>query len=98
MSYLNAKEILPKDILELLQQYVEGACLYIPQKAENRQPWGSQTTFKSELERRNAAIFEGYCNGQSTKVLSETFFLSEKSIQRIVLQLKKQHWHEPESL
>lgn len=97
MSYLNAKEILPEDILALLQQYVEGTCLYIPLKAESRQPWGSQTTFKSELERRNKAIYEGYCAGESTKALSETYFLSDKSIQRIVLQLKKQHWHEPES-
>lgn len=98
MSYLNAKEILPKEVLELLQQYAEGTCLYIPQREVSKQSWGSQTSTKQELSLRNNAIYQDYCSGIGTKDLSEKYFLSDKSIQRIVLQLKKENWHEPESI
>ncbi len=30
MSYLRAEEILPKEVLELVQQYVSGKAIYIP--------------------------------------------------------------------
>ena len=30
MSYLRAEEILPKEVLELVQQYVSGKAIYVP--------------------------------------------------------------------
>ena len=35
MSYIKAETILPKELIEAIQQYVEGKSIYIPSK-ENR--------------------------------------------------------------
>ena len=35
MSYVNAGEILPKDLIREIQKYVDGKVLYIPRKDEN---------------------------------------------------------------
>ena len=40
MRYKNAKDILPMDILALIQEYTDGEYLYIPKKPENRKSWG----------------------------------------------------------
>ncbi len=41
MSYKKADKILPKELLEIIQQYVEGESIYIPRKTENRRSWGT---------------------------------------------------------
>ena len=37
MSYLKATHILPTDLLEKVQEYVNGKCIYIPRVADNKQ-------------------------------------------------------------
>lgn len=98
MSYLNAKQVLPKEILELLQNYIEGECIYIPRKEEAKKAWGSETATRAELSHRNACIFHDYLEGMVTLALAEKYFLSVKSIQRIVLnERKNMMYDEPES-
>ena len=89
MGYKRAEEILPKDILELLQQYVDGESIYIPRKKENRQEWGKNTRIRQELIHRNREIFEEYNEGRDVSELARKYFLSEKSIQRILREMKK---------
>lgn len=89
MSYANAKEIFPEDILKIIQNYVDGEYIYIPKKEENRIAWGELTQSKVELHMRNTRIYEDYLSGQSIKNLSEKYYLSVKTIQRIILQKKK---------
>jgi hypothetical protein len=36
MSYVKAQFILPKDLLELIQEYAQGQYLYIQKKEENK--------------------------------------------------------------
>lgn len=91
MSYVKAQCVLPREILELVQEYAEGQYLYIPKKDENRKSWGTNTNFKHEVKLRNRAIYTRYISGCSTSELAEEFYLSTKSIQRIVLQEKKSH-------
>ncbi|SFC87900.1 hypothetical protein [Clostridium uliginosum] len=43
MSYASAREIFPEDILKIIQQYVDGECIYIPRKEENKMAWGEIT-------------------------------------------------------
>ena len=45
MGYIRAEEVLPIEIIELIQKYVDGANIYIPRKQENRQEWGAKTTY-----------------------------------------------------
>lgn len=89
MSYASARDIFPEDILKIIQQYVDGECIYIPKKEENKIAWGELTPSKNERLNRNARIYNDYLSGMSTKSLSERYYLSPKSIQRIVLQEKK---------
>lgn len=89
MGYRKAAEILPEDIIELIQQYVDGEMIYIPRKENHRQEWGSNTRTKQELEERNRQIFQAYCGGMKANVLADRFFLSEKSIQRIIRMMKE---------
>ena len=40
MSYRRAEEVLPRDVIELIWQYIDGENLYIPRKKENKQEGG----------------------------------------------------------
>lgn len=88
MSYRRADKVLPMEILKLIQEYVDGECLYIPRK-EVRREWGSTTGIRQELSVRNESIYLEYQNGLRVPELAERFCLSEKSIQRILYQMKR---------
>ena len=82
MSYISAEEILPKELIEMIQQYVSGKSIYIPSK--EKKVWGSQTKTKQYYKMRNYEICEKHKKGISVKILAKEYSLSEKSIQRIV--------------
>ncbi|MBQ8639946.1 MAG: hypothetical protein IJ468_12340 [Lachnospiraceae bacterium] len=84
MGYKKAEEILPIEIVELIQQYVDGTSIYIPRKEENRQEWGASTTARQEVQERNQNICRDYQAGMRVEQLAKTYFLSPKSIQRII--------------
>lgn len=88
MGYRRAEEILPKEIIEMIQEYVDGENIYIPRKKNQRKSWGENTRIKQELIHRNDSIYEEYRKGLSVQELSEKYFLSVKSIQRILRQMK----------
>ncbi len=88
MCYKKAKDILPTEIIGLIQQYVEGEFIYIPKKHGNRQCWGSKTNTRNEIEIRNSHIYNEYLKGTNKTTLSEKYFLSKKSIERIILKEK----------
>lgn len=84
MSYQKAEDILPRELLEQIQQYVDGENLYIPRKAENKRSWGCGTSYREELRKRNASIRAQRSGGATVRELAEAFHLSEKSIHRIL--------------
>lgn len=88
MGYIRAEEILPVEIIEMIQQYVDGTNIYIPRKKENRQKWGTATEYRCELQNRNRLIYNGYLSGMTVEELAKSYYLSEKSIQRIIRQEK----------
>lgn len=89
MSYQRAEDVLPVELVEVLQNYIDGEYIYIPRKEVNKKKWGSNTKIKEELMIRNAIILDKYKSGISILELSEEYFLSIKSIQRILLEEKK---------
>ena len=91
MSYKRAAHILPKDLLEQIQQYVDGEFLYIPRTSQNRRGWGAGTNTRRELRARNESIYADYMSGIGIQSLADRYYLSVKSIQRIIGQLKKEH-------
>ena len=86
MRYSRADEILPPEVLEALQQYIDGQLIYIPSK--EKQKWGSGTASRKYYCERNRKIFLKWKAGTSTEELSLRFSLSEKSVQRILRQQK----------
>ena len=91
MGYIRAEEILPADVIERIQQYVDGANIYIPRKQENRLAWGTKTAYRHELQKRDKAIYNSYLAGQSVNELAHMHYLSEKSIQRIIRKFNQKN-------
>ena len=94
MSYKKATQILPQDLLEQVQEYVDGESIYIPRVSDNKKSWGETTSTRQELQSRNEHIYMDYLAGKNMESLAEKYFLSLKSIQRIIGQLKKEHNNE----
>ena len=89
MRYARAQDLIPAELLAQLQQYVDGAYLYVPRKQGNHLSWGERTQSKQETARRNAAIFHDAQQGSSVEALAERYFLSEKTIRRILLEERR---------
>ncbi|MCH5212505.1 MAG: hypothetical protein J1G06_05795 [Oscillospiraceae bacterium] len=84
MSYIRAEEILPEELIKLIQSYADGINIYIPRKNNNRKAWGENTTTRQDLSKRNSDIVTDFQDGISISELSKKYYLSEKSIQRII--------------
>lgn len=89
MKYEKAENILPNNIIELIQNYIDGGYIYIPRKNENKKSWGENTETKRQLEARDKEIFNKYSSGLPVKILCEEYFLTESSIRRIIRNQKK---------
>ena len=89
MDYKNATLLLPKDLLLALQEYADGEYLYIPRKAENRKRWGEGNQSRAQFTSRNREIFTAYQNGSSVDTLAEQYFLSAKTVYKILSAMKK---------
>ena len=89
MNYVKAKNVLPSELLEMIQEYAAGTYLYIPQKCESRKNWGESKDSRTWYNNRNQRIYESYKKGFSVSEISQEFFLSEKSVYRIILCEKK---------
>ena len=88
MSYIKADRVLPKELIEAIQHYVDGKSIYIPSK--QKQAWGNGTSAKAFFQDRNQRIYDAWLSGASQKELSLRFALSEKSIQRILREQNRQ--------
>jgi Mor family transcriptional regulator len=89
MSYIKAEIILPEDLLKLVQEYADGQYLYIPKKEANHKGWGENTDTKSLIRKRDTEIYYKYRKGICAVELAEEYYLSLKSIQRIILKEKR---------
>lgn len=84
MDKKNAKAILPDDLLEELQKYIQGEYLYVPKADGSRKKWGEKSGTRRELSERNAKIRLAFNQGTTIEELAETFYLAENSIKKIV--------------
>jgi Mor family transcriptional regulator len=75
---------LPSELIEKLQEYVDGETVYIPKKISKRH----DGTCPSPLDNRNAEIYEKYMNGKSVKELSEEYYISTQGIYKILTKFK----------
>jgi len=88
MGYKSANDILPEGLLDAVQEYVDGEYLYIPRKEGNKKSWGELRKSKEYFSARNAEILNKHQAGMSVKELSKEYYLSIKTIYKIVAFLK----------
>lgn len=88
MKYVKAQDVLPEDILKIIQKYVDGEYLYVPRKDENHKAWGEKSGIRNSLKIRNNEIYKEYIDGTTINELTQKYYLSEKSIRRIISQEK----------
>lgn len=88
MKYVKAQDVLPEEILKIIQEYIDGEYLYVPRKNENHKAWGEQSGIKKDLKVRNIEIYKKFVSGTTVSELTKEYYLSEKSIRRIIGQEK----------
>ena len=86
MSYINAKDVLPKEMIKEIQKYVNGVNLYIPKVPEEN---SNCSNYKLELYKRNQEIYNLFLQGEKVSKLAAEYHLSDKSIYRILGEMKK---------
>lgn len=84
MGYIKAVDVLPDELLSEIQKYVDGQMLYIPRRCEEHLNWGEKSGIREKLEKRDQKILDEYISGKAIPDLSREYYLSEKSIQRII--------------
>jgi len=84
MAYIKAQNVLPEEVINLIQEYVDGECLYIPRKSGKEKSWGEKNGTRENLKLRDVEIFNKYINGTTIIELTKIYYLSDKSIRRIV--------------
>lgn len=88
MKYVKAQDVLPQEILKIIQEYTDGQYLYIPKKNDAHSPWGEKSGIKTTLKIRNNEIYHKYINGATVYELTQEYYLSEQSIRRIINKTK----------
>jgi Mor family transcriptional regulator len=86
-KYINARDILPDELIKEIQKHVKGKHIYIPQT--DRKDWGTSTGIREELNERNEEIVLKYKSGLSVSQLVDIYNLSEDRIRRIIYSRQK---------
>lgn len=89
MEYLNAKDILPTELLKQVKKYAAGKYLYVPQNEDDMKSWGELSGYRKQLRKRNRMIINKFQHGVTIEELSKEYFLSEETVKKIVYSKKK---------
>ena len=85
MKYVNAAEILPEQLLNELQNYINGEVLYVP-KASPKKAWGTNSGSRNFFQERNQEIKKLYHKGYSIDFLMEKYGLAYSTIKKIIYE------------
>ncbi len=88
MKYINAEEILPKELLNQIKRYAAGKLLYIPADTEKK-AWGEKSGARAGYSARNNAIKAGFSKGKAVEALANEYFLTPETIKKIVYAKEK---------
>jgi Mor family transcriptional regulator len=88
MGYKNAICVLPDNLIAVIQQHIDGEYLYIPRKIENKKVWGGLKNSRQPYAERNTAIFKEYKCGMTVEKLANKYYLSPKTVYKILSMMK----------
>ncbi len=83
MKYINAADVLPKELLKEIFNYVDGELLYIPTSG-NKQKWGQCSGSREYYIKRNREIINKYIDGATISNIAKEYCLSYDSVRKIV--------------
>ena len=83
MGYRNAADILPENLLEAIQAYIEGEMVYIP-RTSPRRDWGEGNGSQGYYRRRNEEIRKGFFARISVEELAARYGLARGTIRNII--------------
>lgn len=89
MCYKSAEHVLPAELLEAVQSYIDGEYVYIPRKSDNRKQWGEVKNSRKLIYERNEMICSLYHRGVSVREIAAQNYLSPKTIYKILADSKK---------
>ena len=89
MKYKNATKVLPNELIEQIQQYVQGEYVYIPIK--DREVDTNITEYAIEIQKRDEHIYTKHLEGMKNIELAKRYSLSESSIRRIIIKQRKEY-------
>jgi Mor family transcriptional regulator len=95
MSYINARHVLPPELVAAIQEHVDGCLIYIPRQSDKRQAWGCLSGGRAALDQRNQSIRQDYRYGRSLAELAESRHLSEDSVRKIIQGTRRSEPSEP---
>lgn len=84
MSYLNADALLPPELLQEVQKYVQGSLVYIPRPEARRLGWGAKNGTREALDRRNAEIRAAKARGRRIDELADEYGISSDGIRKVL--------------
>ena len=84
MSYRNAQEILPANLLREIQRYVKGEVIYIPKQEAEKIKWGVKNGSRRKYEKRNSDIKALKNDGMTVDEIARVYYLSSDSIRKIL--------------
>lgn len=85
MKYKNAAEILPDELLQEVQKYINGDILYVP-KATPKKEWGIASGSRRYYTERNLEIKKLFQQGISIQQLANRYGLAYSTVKRILYQ------------
>ncbi|MGE5550155.1 MAG: CD3324 family protein [Bacteroidota bacterium] len=88
--YRNAEGILPRNLLQEIQKYVEGQEIYIPKRLQARMAWGESNGTRAALAERNQAILRAYLDGDDISQLMAQYHLGYDSIRKILRKTRRE--------
>lgn len=89
MSYVNADQLLPPDLLREIQKYVQGSLVYIPKPPQEHLGWGTKSGSRADYDVRNTAIRQKKTQGYRIDDLADEYGLSPEGIKKILYGNKK---------
>lgn len=83
MKYVNAADVLPRELLAEVAKYAGGKLLYVPTLNE-KCSWGEKSGSRAYFQERNRRMIALYREGKTLDELSKEFGLARETIKRIV--------------
>ena len=81
MSYKNAKDVLPDELIREIQKYIDGDLLYIPTKSVKTE-WGIRSGARQKYAERNHEIRERYKESASIEEACQAVFSLNRQHQK----------------